>query len=155
MHSTIYQEIKESTNLIQVRDGLVRVFSNVEHTTPNKHLGYVSGIISSDGPQYVKRNMQTLHTYTESLRTHSEFPIFSAVDVFGNGMHEKMEEITFEYKLREKHFITFWREVLESGHITDIFMTPRWDKSQGAIDEYNTAQKLGITIHTVETTLLQ
>lgn len=29
-------------------------------------------------------------------------------------------------------------------------MTPRWDKSSGARDEHETAQRAGITIHYVE-----
>lgn len=41
----------------------------------------------------------------------------------------------------------FWREIFKSGHVTDVFMTPRWEKSKGAVDEYKTAQKIGLTIH--------
>lgn len=41
----------------------------------------------------------------------------------------------------------FWRDILESGHVTDIFMTPRWEQSKGAIDEHEAAKQLGIKIH--------
>ena len=61
-----------------------------------------------------------------------------------------LEEIRLSTPERRKAFIAFWREVLELGKVTDIFMTPRWEQSEGATDEYNTAQRLGIQIHIVD-----
>ncbi len=39
---------------------------------------------------------------------------------------------------------------MECGYITDIFMTPRWEHSEGARDEHKNAIKAGMTIHYVE-----
>ena len=64
--------------------------------------------------------------------------------------YDQMEEVEFERELREHHFVQFWKMILKSGHITDIFMTPRWEISRGAKVEYITAKKLKIKIHFVK-----
>jgi len=87
--------------------------------------------------------MRILREHTEKIRKEKDFPIFSATDVMAL---ETLIQIK-AHKLVVKDFIKFWREILESGHVTDIFMTPRWNKSFGATDEHETAKKLGIKIH--------
>lgn len=107
-------------------------------------LGYASGIISSDGPVRLQVNIKRLVVYTERIRSRIDFPIFSPTDIFSYEVFDKLKR---DGKLPpQKDFIQFWRVILESG-ITDIFMTPRWRNSEGSIDEYNTALKLGIKIH--------
>lgn len=150
MKSEIYQAIKHSTNLVHVREGMFEVFQTISEAEPNQKIGYVSGLISSEGPQHIERNMRRLEAYTELVRKQYGFPVFSATDVFGNGRFGQIEEFYFEKELREQHFIGFWRAVLGSGHITDVMMTPRWEISAGAKEEFAIAQEKEMKIHIIE-----
>lgn len=148
MISKIYTEIKHSTSLKHVHIGLVKVIKAINERFPKQRLGFVAGIITSDGDENMSRNIERLKQYAEEIRGRYDFPIFSSVDVFGNGIYNQVEESKFERELREHHFVQFWTMILETGHITDIFMTPRWDKSRGAKIEHEVAQK--IKIHMVD-----
>lgn len=150
MKAEIYQAINHSTNLVHVQEGMFEVFKTIKEAEPNQRIGYVSGLISSEGPENIPKNMKRLEAYTELIRKQYDFPIFSATDVFGNGMHEQVEEFHFEKELQQKHFMDFWDAVLGTGHVTDIFMTPRWEVSTGAKDEFRIAQAMGMKIYMIE-----
>lgn len=139
-----------ATNLTKLREDLVVLFENVRKQRGLKKFGYVSGIISSDGDDKAEENIAILAEHTEKIRYTNNFPIFSATDIFTKILYEKLEETKKTRDEREAAFRTFWREVLEMGKITDIFMTPRWEAPRGANDEHETAKKLGLTIHYVE-----
>lgn len=149
MRDEIQGAIKGLTKLEKVLNEVNILLSKVRQKSTEKRLGYVAGIITSDGKEHMQKNIDILAKHTEILKKKYGFPIFSAVDIFGNGVYQKLEDFNQEEHLREKSFIEFWRKILSSGHITDIFMTPRWKESKGAIDEHETAKKLGLTIHYV------
>ena len=107
-------------------------------------IGYVSGIISSDGPDKIQENIERLQRITEILRGNHKFPIFSATDIFTNEVYERC---TKDSVLLNTDFIQFWRNLLGAGFVTDVFMTPRWEFSEGATDEHLVADELGLNIH--------
>lgn len=150
MRKIIKKAIKHSTNLHHVQDAMLGVFIQLKDKKPNQRIGYVAGIITSDGEENMQKNIDRLLTLTEKLREKVSFPVFSSVDIFGEGMYGQIEDFHFERVQRERAFIKFWRILLKSGHITDVFMTPRWKESKGAKDEHRTALKQGITIHYVD-----
>lgn len=150
MRLEIYQAISHSTKLSHVKEGVLQVLNGVRERGQKQQIGYVSGIISSEGPKNIPRNMRRLEAYTDLIRKQYSFPIFSATDVFGNGMHGKLEEFYFEAELQQKHFMDFWEAVLTAGHVTDMFMTPRWEVSSGAKDEFRIARETGMRLYIVE-----
>ncbi len=154
MNDRFYKEIKDSTTLTHVAEGLIKVFKEVRTAEKSEKLGYVSGIITSDGNKKIKDNMNRLEKYTIALRNKLSFPVFSGVDVFEDRVYSKLEEREFAREMRQNHFIEFWRKVLRSGHITDIFMTPRWEESEGARDEMDIAKKQKIEIHFINEAFL-
>ncbi len=113
-------------------------------------IGYVAGIITSDGPEYFQANRKRLADYVKKLRKIHKFPMFSAIDVFSSEVYERLKEWKLPFAEREMKVRSFWRKILKSGHVTDIFMTPRWEKSKGASDEHRTAKKIGLKIHYIE-----
>ncbi|MEK7461013.1 MAG: hypothetical protein AAB647_02240 [Patescibacteria group bacterium] len=112
----------------------------------DRRLGYVAGIITSDGPEKVAANMVRLDRYTEYLRHHQQFPVFACTDIFNDEVFARVEA----ERLKPEEWLIFWRKILHQGHITDVFLTPRWEISVGAKDEYQTAQTLGLQIHFVD-----
>lgn len=72
------------------------------------------------------------------------FPIFSPTDVFDQKLFEQINA----HQLTGEDFMVFWRAILRTDerYITDIFMTPRWQQSIGAVEEHQIAQELGMNI---------
>ncbi len=107
----------------------------------------MAGIINSDGPKYFERNRKRLVNHAAKLRKLHDFPMFTAVDVFPPEIYNNLKEWKLSFEEREAKVRNFWQKILKSGHVTDVFMTPRWEKSKGAQDEHKTAKRLGLTIH--------
>lgn len=147
MKDAISKVLVTATTLKEVKDILLPLLQQTHKK--EQRIGYVAGILFSDGPLHVKRNIQALSDYTEFLRKQHSFSIFSPTDVFYNGLFPRLKESSFPESARRIVFVSFWRDVLNSGFITDIFMTPRWQESSGATDEHNIAKEKGITIHYV------
>lgn len=149
MQKDIVTALKSAKNLIHVRQELIKLFKQIRNGKVAR-IGYVAGILNSDGPQHFERNRKRIAEHAGVLRKIHKFPIFSAVDVFSDEIYFRMEEWKLPFEKREAKAIFFWREILKSGHVTDIFMTPRWEKSKGATDEHKTAKKLGMSIHYIK-----
>jgi hypothetical protein len=130
-----------------VESTLLKLLAEHKQLPNSNRIGFVSGSLFSDGPKFVERNMRRLEEYTNQLRAAHQFPIFSAIEVFYSGLSNQLEEYKGSMEARRPRLITFWKNVLSFGHITDIFMTPGWERSEGAQDEHLNAQKSGVTIH--------
>lgn len=150
MKELIRMHVEKATNLDKVFIGMLACFEMLRKRNPLEHrLGYVAGIITSDGPDHTMRNIEKLAEYTHKLRIALGFPVFSATDIFSVALFAKLQEMGLPPSEREAQFIDFWRRILTSGHVTDILMTPRWEVSAGATDEHKTAMDRGIQVHYV------
>lgn len=152
MKKNIRSALKSATSLLHVKKELVKLFKATKKQAGGGiiRIGYIAGIINSDGPKYFEINRKKLVNHAERLRKLHNFPMFTAVDVFPPEIYSNLEEWKLSFEEREEKVRNFWREILKSGHVTDIFMTPRWDKSKGATDEHKTARKIGLRIHYIE-----
>lgn len=104
---------------------------------------YVAGKVTADGVDGILKNLDRLKAYTEQLDSTNNIFVFSAADIFNTEVYWKLN---LPYPDHEYEFYEFWGEILKSG-VTDIYMTPKWEDSAGATDEYNRAVKLELTIH--------
>ncbi len=151
MQVLIQRSLKGVTNLNQVQKNLLYVLSLFKNGQPRTHIGYISGIINSDGPDNIRTNLKILRKHTLKIRTFSQFPVFSPTDVFPPHIYLKLDEVkNLDVSRREQKFNFFWERVLESELITHIFMTPRWELSKGARNEHQVASKLGLEIQYTE-----
>lgn len=150
MHKDIKLALKNSKTLHHVRRNLIRLFEDTKLKNKTNRIGYVAGIINSDGPEYYRANRKRLTDYVKKLGEIHKFPMFCAVNVLSSEVYEKLAEWKLPFSEREVKARSFWRKILKSGHVTDVFMTPRFEKSEGALDEHKTAKKIGLTIHYVE-----
>lgn len=130
----------ENDSLSGVCEDLIGLLKDVSGGGRVK-VGYVSGIITSDGKEHIDRNMALLKRNTSKIRESVGFPVFSAADIFHNESYDKFGGI------EEHEWYAFWRNVLKSGYITEVFMTPRWEHSAGAKDEFATAGEAGILVN--------
>lgn len=77
MKDRLFEHVNGATTLDEVRFAVVRALAEVKTERGTDRIGYVSGIITSDGREHIERNMQRLATHTELLRASHPFPVFS------------------------------------------------------------------------------
>lgn len=106
-------------------------------------IGLVSGPITADGPANVSRNIHTLLRHARYLEEANGIPIVAAPYVFTESVYERIRV----HEIAEPRFHDFWRAVLRSGRVTDVYMVDGWDRSNGAMDEFRVASELGLAIH--------
>lgn len=146
MRKVLKLALKKAFTIEETLRITVRTITKAKEDNPNAKIGYVSGKVTADGPECIIDNLARMHKFTEMLiKIHGNF-IFSAADIFNDEVYWKMN---LPRPIHEKDFYDFWRAVLSSG-ITDIYMTPGWEKSDGAKDEHETAKQLKINIHYME-----
>ena len=119
----------------------------------NTRIEFASGSLGN-GEQSIQADMDEMQAWTEVLRKEHDIPIFSSVDVFRNAW-DKLDETHLSQKERSEKMKELFRGILHVG-ITDIFILlipPGWRKAPGAVDEFETAEQIGITIHDLEQTL--
>ncbi len=94
--------------------------------------------------------------YTQALQNAHDFPIFSPPDILTPNTYAQLRifEITPKEE-RERLLNIFWANILWSGIVTDLFATPRWEKSRGATMEHDIMQQQGARIHYVTEDVLR
>ena len=152
MDKKIGPSLRATKTLLHVKKQLLKLFKITKEEQSGTKIGYLAGIINSDGKDNIEINRKKLSQYAERLRKLHKFPMFSAIDVFPPEIYRNLQEWELPFEQREEKVRMFWREILKSGHVTDVFMTPGWKKSRGATDEHKTAGKIGLKIHYVEET---
>ncbi|MDE1870896.1 MAG: hypothetical protein KGI06_01510 [Candidatus Micrarchaeota archaeon] len=132
--------VRSADSLQEVKEGIIEVLMGLNNRE-RARIGFVSGIITSDGEESIGRNTEVLDDFTSALKNSVSFGVFSQVDVFDYELASRMRGRSCRDDWQE-----LWRGVLGSSCVTDIFMTPRWEKSCGSVDEYKTAIGMGINI---------
>lgn len=127
------------TDLANTEKTIVERLRKASKETAHGRVGFVSGALSSSKPLHIIRSFKMLHSYTKSTRKNVDFPVFSAIDFFGRTILIKLTS-------NEEDNQKLWSKILKSGYITDMFMTPGWKESKGAVNEHETAKKSGIKI---------
>ncbi len=146
MKEKIRAALRSAASLEAVKTGVIDVLRAAREEEQAEQLGYVAGIVTSDGPAKINDNVKRLEAYTEQIRQEQGYPVFSSTDVFSQAIFDQIHA----HGLPNQAWLDFWQDVFGSGHVTDVFMTPRWEQSTGAQDEYETAKRLGLTVHYVE-----
>lgn len=122
---------------------VLRTFRNEYHYS---RIGYVSGVLTSDGPHRVLDNREELIRLAGVLQEMHHFPIFTLQDVFTPETLRRLKEAGHT----SRHYTDLAAQVLQSGHITDVFFAPRWEGSQTALFEHDIADRFGLRINYIE-----
>jgi hypothetical protein len=144
MRERIGLAVKNAKSIAEVKEGVLLVLKELKNQG-NRRIGYVSGLITSEGSENMAKNVQRLVKFTDFVRSQNNFPIFSPTDVVSDELFERLGLEEFQKTDWEK----FWRDILgtEEKYVTDMFMTPRWEASRGASDEHAVAKEVGMQIH--------
>lgn len=128
------------------------VSDEIRELYPGQQIGLVSGIISSEGDENILQNIAELirwrNTIAEALQSRTiQLPTLVSPFIFTELAYEQMGAFSLPRDAREALFQQFYRQFLASGLVSDIFMTPGYERSVGALDELATAEALGLRIH--------
>ncbi len=135
--------LEKSETLEQLKLSLLEQLQKIKK---EKKVIYVSGIITSEGEQNIKGNIEELKKYVNHIRNTTKSSVFAASDV----ITEKILDNFAESNYTEKDYRKFWREIINSNLIDKIIMTPKWFKSIGAKEEYIVAK-----VNKIKVTFLQ
>lgn len=144
MKERIEEAVKNAKNINEVKDSVLSVLKEFKSDGAIR-IGYVAGLVTSEGPENIDKNVRRLVKFTEHVRAQNDFPIFSSTDVISDELFKKLGLEEFQKTDWEK----FWRDILgaEGRYVTDIFMTPKWEISRGSKDEHKVAKEVGMRIH--------
>lgn len=110
---------------------------------------HIAGIISTDGDEYIMRNMALLLAWRKHIMQQigaTSFVITAPV-IFTPELVESLKLLSLPRDVREGKMQKFWDDVMEANVITNIHFTPGWERSIGARREHEMAIKLAIRIH--------
>jgi hypothetical protein len=111
---------------------------------------YVAGAVSADGEDKIAENIKTLQSYCDTLNKELEAAsgyAFTSSDILTPKVYRELGLATMPVMDREIAIQDLFDKVLELGVVTDMYLTPGWERSKGAQREYETATRLQIPIH--------
>lgn len=115
MFKNIGFALKNATTLSHVKNKLVKILELTRNKNGNIKIGYVAGILNSDGPQHFENNRKRIADYAEELRKIHKFPIFSGVDIFSNEVYGRLEEWKLSFEEREEKLGCFGGKSWKAG----------------------------------------
>lgn len=93
---------------------------------------YVSGVVTSDGPEYIEQNLKRLVENTIRIKKLTGSQAFSSGDVFDNEVFDQLEECKLPHEQANELFYRFWQEIVGCGLVDMVCLTPGWERSRGA-----------------------
>lgn len=126
--------------LLKNKRSVVEKLKQASKETSVGKVGFVSGKIFSDGVILSVWNLGMIAKHARNVRKKVDYPVFSAVDFL---LGEFLHRTYFGKQAGDQ----YWRDILGSRYVTDVYMTPGWDKSEGAVNEHNFAKENNLRVH--------
>lgn len=136
--------MNEAADLDEGYYKLSALFRNLKRQNSTLPITYVAGIVTSDGPQNIDKNMQMLSVYVDRLISDNRFgpQVFSASDVFNRPLFAKFDNAGAE----NSDYLNFWVKILRTKTVDNLLLTPGWRRSNGATAENNVAKQVKLNI---------
>lgn len=128
--------LKETNTIPEITQQIIP-FLRSQHT---KDLGFVTGILTSDGLDKLPHHKDQLLRFTQKIRQEVEYPVFSFPEIFAE---QRREQIGY-YTANADEIKLFCRALITKSGVTKVFFTPGWERSSGCQDEYRIAFESGI-----------
>jgi len=124
---------------------IVTYFHGLRNANPDLHIGLISGRVSGIDDDAVKNNKARLVMYSNEIGIQKPGAvIFSCPEAFSDEAKTKIKYET----MGDNRKRTLWQQMVLAGIFTDIYMTPGWEKSEGAWLEYEAARnRKDVAIH--------
>ena len=140
LREQFHMALRQARTFEDVKKGSITTLDGLRKQGAER-IGFVSGIITSEGAEHLDINVSRLDHYANLLRETLPFPIFCGIDLFPHELRSKLEQQP------ECAWNAFWMNMIKSGRISDLFMAPKWEKSTGASIAYKAGREMGLNIH--------
>lgn len=160
LQNVVKIEFNEKRSLEDVYQTICDLFNMIKRQ--GFEINYVAGIVTSDGPEMVQEYFEILNKFVAKLSVNNlnKF-FFSSHDIFNmvvkndDGTEVKLKQyLITKCNFQHADFMNFWRQLLESGLITKIYLAPGWQRSKGASEECDIALEQNIEIEELSSELL-
>lgn len=135
--------ISGSSSLLEAELNFLEALKYIKEQSPDLLIYYLIGTVTSDGPEYIERNLQLLKERSQKAGEVLDGIVFSAADIFNQQLFDRFDK----RGAVNQDYLDFWEDILKSGFITDIIRASGWEKSMGASHENKIASQEGIAIH--------
>lgn len=139
----LYDNLNKARNIDEVCESLDQYLQIWQQKHPERGINFVIGVITSEGKEKEEGNRQRLKRYTEIIRKQSKGFTFCWEDIFVSEIRKNIQADSISYE----KFLECSQTIVGGGYISDIYLTPRWEKSLGARLEHKVAQEKGIRLH--------
>lgn len=148
MLERLHEQLENTETLIHAEEVLREALTDLKEKSPDTQIFYVAGKVTSDGfePEKIEKNLDILRERTSDIRFELQIPILSAADVFDM---KSIEKYSFTGATNDD-YLKLWINILASGLINGIIMTPNWETSVGATAEHDLAKEKSLQIYYYE-----
>src|SRR5438105_2019660 len=98
MKDLFTKAVANAKTLDEIEEAILGVIANQDPDKKGK-VGYVSGVITSDGFLYVQRNLRRLKKHTEKIKKEFNFPIFAPTDIFSHELLKRIDAFNLPEQL--------------------------------------------------------
>jgi hypothetical protein len=119
------------------------------YTESGLEIHYVAGTISSDGDEYIERNIAELLRLQAVLTQQlgEKALVLTSPVIFTPAVYDRLKVFELPREERELKFQNFWDKIITSGYMTGIHFAPKWERSIGTKLEHEAATQQGIDIY--------
>lgn len=149
LQGRFFRETVGAQDLEEVRSSVGKALHDVRREYGLIRTGLVSGKIGASLPEDEYRNRLVLKSHADRLRIMLRgVLVFSSSDIFS--MKNNLYSIVTADMSRDRarfELCNFWSEMIKDGQVTDLFLTPGWEDSEGANIEKKAAEINGCNIY--------
>lgn len=149
LRGRLFSTTLDARDLGDLRFSVGKVLHDLREEYGLARTGLVSGKIGAILPEDEHRNRLILKSHTDRLRVMLRgVLIFSSSDIFST-KNNLYSVVTADMSRERARFelCNFWSEMIKDGKVTDLFLTPGWENSEGANIEKKAAEENGCNIY--------
>jgi len=141
---SLIKSVSKSITIEEAEKCFIGALSEIKKERPNIDIYYVIGAVTSDGQEFIERNLELLKERTkEANRKLPKAIVFSAGDIFNKKLFKRFDS----HGAVNQDYLDLWEKVLNSGFIDCIIRTPDWGRSVGATHENKVAHQKSLRVY--------
>lgn len=140
----LVKSVSKTKTIEKAGEKFISALDKIKKQHPEMKMFYVIGTVTSDGPEFIERNLETLKSISKDVSQKlNKSVVFSAADIFDSKLFKRFNS----HGAVNQDYLNFWDKVIGSGHINGIVRAPGWERSVGASHENNIAFLNHLIVH--------
>lgn len=144
----LIKSISKKETIEEAEKCFLSALGKIKKDRPNMDIYYVIGPVTSDGQEFVERNLELLKEKAKEVNHRlPKAVIFSAGDIFNKTVFKKFDS----HGAVNQDYLNFWEKVLNSNFVNGIIRIPGWERSVGASHENRIAHQKSLSVYDYST----